>query len=136
MDFPFRLPQPATEQDGIGRTSLSPPDYEGIYLVRACGLRTSDHATMGVALGELIPPAPDTHLVGLRFTDNEFLHFCPHGARMKVEDLCAFHEGSVPHIFSDVFIVTGRHHGNKPVALSSVLPQPSFQPVQAPLSRI
>ena len=126
-----RLPQPATEQDCVGRTSLSPPEDEGIYLVRACGLRTSDPATVGIGLGGLIRPPPNTHLVGLPFTDDDFLDFRLHGPRMRVDDLCAFHEGPIPRVFSDVFAVTSRLYGGQPVVSPSVLSQPHSRSIQA-----
>ena len=40
-DFLFRLPEPATEHDRNGSTSLNPVEDGGIYLIRACGLNTS-----------------------------------------------------------------------------------------------
>lgn len=78
------------------------PDDERIYLLRAYGLRTSDRATIGAGLGGKLPPASDTHLIGLPFTDGVFLEFRLHGPRIRVDDLCAFHEGLVPRVFSDV----------------------------------
>lgn len=54
---------------------------------------------------------------------------------MTVDVLCAFHEESVPRVFSDVFAVTSRNHGNKPVGPSSELPAvPNSRPVQPPLT--
>ena len=38
-DFMSRLPEPATEHDRSGLTSLSPVEDGGIYVMRACGLK-------------------------------------------------------------------------------------------------
>lgn len=66
-DFLLRLPQPATEHDRSGYTSFTSRDEEGICLVRACGLRTSDLPIAGIGLGGLMLRAPDETVVGVLF---------------------------------------------------------------------
>ena len=39
-NFLSRLPEPATEHNRKGSTSLTPIEDGGIYLIRACGLHT------------------------------------------------------------------------------------------------
>ncbi|MEP1592764.1 hypothetical protein, partial [Sulfitobacter sp.] len=39
-DFLSRLPEPATEYDRNGSSCLNPVEDGGIFLIRACGLRT------------------------------------------------------------------------------------------------
>ena len=46
-DFMSRLPEPATEHDRSGLTSLSPVEDGGIYVMRACGLKHSLLADSG-----------------------------------------------------------------------------------------
>ena len=46
--FLSRLPEPATEHDRSGSTSLNPVEDVGIYLIRACGLNTPSLPIPGV----------------------------------------------------------------------------------------
>ena len=62
-DFLSRLPEPATEHDRSGSTSLNPVEDGGIYLIRACGLSTSFSPIPGVGLGELVPRTESAVLV-------------------------------------------------------------------------
>ena len=49
-DFLSRLPEPATEHDCGGSTSLNPVEDGVIYLIRACGLSTLSSQIPGVGL--------------------------------------------------------------------------------------
>ena len=75
-DFLSRLPEPATEHDGSGSTSLTLVDDGGIDLTMACGLRTPSSPIPGVGLGGLVPRTESTALGGLPFTsaDLRFSH--------------------------------------------------------------
>ena len=53
-DFLSPLPEPATEHDRSGSTSLNPVEDGGIYLIRACGLSTPSSPILGVGLGGLV----------------------------------------------------------------------------------
>ena len=53
-DFLSRLPEPATEHDRSGSTSLNPVEDGGIYLIRACGLSTPSSPIPGVGLFGLV----------------------------------------------------------------------------------
>ena len=59
-DLLSRLPEPATEHDHSGSCSLTPVGDGGIFLIRACGLRTRSSLTLGVGLGGLVPRAEST----------------------------------------------------------------------------
>ena len=62
-DFLSHFPEPATEHDRSGSTSLNPVEDGGIYLIRACGLSTSFSPIPGVGLGELVPRTESAVLV-------------------------------------------------------------------------
>ena len=64
-DFLSRLPEPGTEPDRSGSTSLHPVEDSGIYLVRACGLSTPSSQIPGVGLGGFVPRTESTALGGL-----------------------------------------------------------------------
>ena len=67
-DFLSRLPEPATEHDRNGSTSLTPVEDGGIYLIRACGLFTPSSPIPGLGLGGLMPRAENNALGGLPLT--------------------------------------------------------------------
>ena len=54
-DFLPRLPEPSTEHELNGLTSLTPVEDGGIYLIRACELYTPSSPIPGVGLGGLCP---------------------------------------------------------------------------------
>ena len=54
-DFLSRLPEPATEHDRTGSSSLIPVEDGGIFLIRACGLHTRASRIPGVVLSGLVP---------------------------------------------------------------------------------
>ena len=54
-DFLFRLPEPVTDHDLRGCSSLTSRDDGDIFLIRACGLRTCTSPTSGVGLSGLVP---------------------------------------------------------------------------------
>ena len=64
-DFLSRLPEPGTEPDRSGSTSLHPVEDSGIYLVRACGLSTPSSQIPGVGLGGFVPRTESATLGGL-----------------------------------------------------------------------
>ena len=86
-DFLSRLPEPATEKDKNGSTSLTPVEDGGIYLIRACGLYTPSSPMMGVGLGGLKPCTENIAFGGLPLTLADFCNFCTHGPRMTLDDL-------------------------------------------------
>ena len=88
-DFLSRLPEPATEHDRSGSTRLTPVDDDGIYLIRACGLRTGSSPVPGVGLSGLVPNPDSAVLGGLPFASSDFRDFRVHGPRMRIDDLSA-----------------------------------------------
>ena len=86
-DFLSRLPEPATEHDRNGSTSLTPVEDGGIYLIRACGLYTPSSPIPGVGLGGLMPRTESNALGGLPLTLADFCDFRTHGPRMRLDDL-------------------------------------------------
>ena len=66
-DFLSRLPEPATEHDRTGSSSLIPVEDGGIFLIRACGLRTWASPIPGVGLSGLVPHPESAVLSGLPF---------------------------------------------------------------------
>ena len=88
-DFLSRLPEPSTEHDRSGSSSLTPVEDSGIFLVRACRLRTRSSRTSGVGLSGLVPRPESAIWGGLPFTSSDFSDFRAHGPRMKTEALSA-----------------------------------------------
>ena len=88
-DFLTRLPKPVTEHDRSGSSSLTPVEDGGIFLMRACGLRTRSSPPPGVALSGLVPLPESTVLGGLPFVSSDFRDFRAHGPRMRIDDLSA-----------------------------------------------
>ena len=78
-DFLSRLPEPATEHDHNGSTSLNPVEDCGIYLVRVCRLITPSSPIPGVGLGGLVPRTQIAVLGGLPFTSADYCDFRTHG---------------------------------------------------------
>ena len=66
-DFLSRLPEPATEHDRKGSSCLIPVEDGGIFLIRACGLRTWASPIPGVGLSGLVPHPESAVLSGLPF---------------------------------------------------------------------
>ena len=66
--FLSHLPEPATEHDSSGSTSLNPVEDGGIYLIRACGLNAPSSPIPGVGLGGLVPRTESAVLGRLLFT--------------------------------------------------------------------
>ena len=81
-DFLSRLPEPTTEHDRNGSTSLTPVEDGGIYLIRACGLYTPSSLIPGVGLGGLMPRTENNALAGLPLTLADFCYFRTRGPRM------------------------------------------------------
>ena len=67
-DLLSRLPEPATEHDRSGLTSVNPVEDGGIYLRRVCGLNNPSSPIPGVGLGGLVPRTASAILGGLPFT--------------------------------------------------------------------
>ena len=88
-DFLSRLPEPATEHDRSGSSSLTPVIDGGTFLIRACGFRTRSSPTPGVALSGLASRLESVVLSGLPFASSDFGDFRAHGPRMKIDDLSA-----------------------------------------------
>ena len=72
-----RLPEPATERDRNGSTSLTSVADGGIYLVKTCGLHTPTSFTPipGVGLGGLMTRTENNALGCLSFTLADFCDF-------------------------------------------------------------
>ena len=87
--FLSRLPEPTTEHDRSGSTSLNPVEDDGIYLIRTCGLSTPSSPIPGVGLGGLVPRTEGAVLGGLPFTSADFCNFRTHGPRKRIDDLSA-----------------------------------------------
>ena len=88
-DFLSYLPEPATEQDRTGSSSLAPMNDGGIFLIRACGLRTRSSRIPSVGLSGLVPHPESAVLGGLPFTSWDFRDFRARGSRMRIGDLSA-----------------------------------------------
>ena len=88
-DFLSRLPEPTTGHGRSGSTSLNPVEDGGIYLIRACGLRTPSSPIPGVGLGGLVPRTENAVLGWLPFTSADFYDFRTDGLRMRIDDLSA-----------------------------------------------
>ena len=88
-DFLSRLPEPATEHDRSGSTSLNPVEDVGIYLIRAYGLSTLSSPIPGVGFGGLVPRTESAVLGGLIFTSADLCDFRTHGPRMRIDDFSA-----------------------------------------------
>ena len=86
-DFLSRLPEPATEHDRNGSTSLTPVEDGGIYLIRSCGLYTPSSPIPGVGLGGLMPRTESNALGGIPLTLADFCDFRTHGPRIRLDDL-------------------------------------------------
>ena len=86
-DFLSRLPEPATEHDRNGSTSLTPLEGGGVYLIRACGLYTPSSPIPGVGLGGLIPRTENNALGRLPLTLADFCNFRTHGPRVRLDGL-------------------------------------------------
>ena len=88
-DILSRWPEPATEHDRTGPSSLIPPEDGGIFLIRACGLRIRASPIPGVGLCGLVPHPESAVLGGLAFASSNFRDFCTHGPRIRIDDLSA-----------------------------------------------
>ena len=86
-NFLSRLPDPATEHDRNGSTSLTPVEDGGIYLIRAWGLYTPSSPIPSVGLGGLIPCTENNALGGRPFTPADVCDFSTHGPCMRLVDL-------------------------------------------------
>ena len=74
-DFLSRLPEPATERDRTGSSSLIPVENGSFFLIRACGLRTRAAPIPGVGLSGLVPHPESAVLGGLPFASSDFRDF-------------------------------------------------------------
>lgn len=83
------LPEPATDHDRSGCSSLTPVDDGGIFLIRDCRLRGGPSPPPGVGLGWLVPHLGNAGLGGLPFTSSKFIIFRARGPRMGIEDISA-----------------------------------------------
>ena len=72
-NFLSRLPESATEHDRSG--FITPVEDGGIFLIRACGLRTHSSPTPGAGLNGLVPRSERAVLGGLPFTSSDFARF-------------------------------------------------------------
>ena len=69
-NFLSRLPEPATEHDRTGSSSLIPVEDGGIFLIRACGLRTRAYPIPDVGWSGLVPHPESAVLGGLPLASN------------------------------------------------------------------
>ena len=63
-DFRSRLPEPATDHDHNGSSSVTPVYDGGMFIIRACRLQNRSSPTPGVVLGGLVP-RPENAVLGL-----------------------------------------------------------------------
>ena len=85
-DFLSCLPKPATDHDRTGSSSLIPVNG-GIFLIRACDLRTRAFRIPGVGLRGLVPHPESAGLGGLPSTSSKFRDFRAHGPHTRIDDL-------------------------------------------------
>ena len=88
-DFLSRLPEPATEHDHSGSSSLTPVEDGGIFLIRTCGLCTRSSPSPGFGLSRLVPRPESAVLGALPFASSDFRVFRAHRSRMRIDDLSA-----------------------------------------------
>ena len=88
-DFLSRLPEPATEHDRTGSSSLTPAEDGGVFLIRACGLRIRSSLIPGVGLSGLVPHPESAVSGGLPFASSDFRVFRAHGQRIRTDDVSA-----------------------------------------------
>ena len=88
-DFLLRLSQPATKDDRSGSSRFIPVDDDAIYLVRACGLRTSSTSNPAIGLIGQGPQPDSAVLSGLPLTSTDFRDFRAHRPRKRIDDLSA-----------------------------------------------
>ena len=86
-DFLSSFPEPATEHDRSGSSSLTCVDYGATIMIRVCGLRTRSSLIRGVTLGRLVPRPDSAVLGGLPFTSSDSHDFRERGPRMRIDDL-------------------------------------------------
>ena len=84
-----RLPEPATDHDRSGSSSLIPVEDCDIFLIRACGLRTLSSPTPGVGFEWAGARSDNAVLRGLPFTSSDVRDFRARGPRMEIDDLSA-----------------------------------------------
>ena len=80
-DLLSRLPEPATRHDRTRSSSLIPAEDGGIFLIRACGVRTRSSPTPCVGLSGLMPRPESAALGWPPLTSSDF--------RMRIDDLSA-----------------------------------------------
>ena len=61
----------------------------GIFLIRACGLRTRASPIPGVGLSGLVPHPESAFLGGLPFVSSDFRDFRVHGPRVRIDGISA-----------------------------------------------
>ena len=83
-DFLSRLLEPAAAHDHSGSSSLTPAEDGGMFLVRACELRTRSSPTPGVGLSGLVSRPERASLRRISFAASGILEFC--SARATNED--------------------------------------------------
>ena len=74
-DCRSRLPEPATEHDRTGISSLMPVEDGGIFLIRGCGLRIRASQTSGVGLNGRVPHPESAVLGVLPFASSDSRRF-------------------------------------------------------------
>ena len=99
---------PPQNTTAVGSSSLTPVEDGGIFLIRACGLRTRSSPTPGVGLGGLVPRTESAVLGGLPFTSSDFRDFRTHGPRMRIDDLSALSGRFVARVSASVATVDRR----------------------------
>ena len=83
-DFLSRLPEPATADDRSGSSSFTPLEDGGMFLFRACRLRTRSSPTPSVGLSGLVSRPERAVLGRIPFAASGFLEYC--SARATNED--------------------------------------------------
>ena len=106
-DFLSRLPEPATEHDRSGSSSLTPVDDDGIFVIRACGLSTRSSRTPGVGLVGPMPHFDNAVLGGFTFHLSDFRDSRAHGPR-RIDGLCAPSGRPLPRVSAAVTTINRR----------------------------
>ena len=87
--FLSRLPEPDTEHDRTGYSSLISVEDGGIFLIGACGFCTRASPIPGVWFEWAVPHPESAVLVGSPFASSDFRDFRTRGPRMGIDDLFA-----------------------------------------------
>ena len=107
-DFLSRLPEPTTEHNRSGSSSLTRVNVGRIFLIRACELHPRFSPTPGVGFGGLVARPENAGLGGLPTASSDLRDFRAHRSRMNGYDPSALCEKIVACVSATVTIVDPR----------------------------